>query len=1252
MYIWGKRIKVISLKKYFFLLVLCGTSLLFAQEKKYQSLLWEISGNGLQKKSYVYGSMHVSDKISYHLSDAFFTHLQKADIVANESEPRTWTSLFDMFSFYYQYANNGSFYTNFYINPLEKEDLYALFRSSNYNLVSLLTRTNENNKEYQEETYLDMFIYRTGRKFNKKTVGLEDVKTSTINIMKAQANMDQKEVDKNRQAILKILKNKSYNDALTDFYREKDLDMIDSLTILSSPQSYLKAMLFDRNIEMVKNMDSIMKTGSLFSAIGAAHLPGDKGVIELLRKKGYTVKPIFDAYTEKGKSAKKQIEEYFIKPELTTKTTADGVISLPLFEIVLENGEDLESPDLANGGFINVKRNLLKDFLNKNNKPFNPKTLDSLFYENIPGEILEKKAYQEKNYWVYDIKNKTKTGNAQRYRYYITPLEIITVIMGGEGDYVRKFEDEIFPKIVLKDSKENWETILPRKGNFEIQFPSYYAYKGNKANEKDNADMSIFGLDNSQKAHYFLIEKTLQEVDNLENSEFELKRIHKEFYNQHDIDSTNTSFDKKRFIFASESKFEDKEIALQSILKGNKYYLLGTINASKDNSKKFFDSFKLKPSISTEKYRTFVDSVTNLSIEIPEKQNEHLDFVVDKDYSVGLKKKNHFVSKSKNYQFLGSNGSFIELAYYKYHKYESEKSIDSIWKNYRARITKKEKSTDVVDEELPEEVIEVVDIPTNEIENEFDEYHLTDWQTILFGTKKDNELAIISEKISVDKATNSHIFEALVSKPNSNQATKHKLVFNNGKVYELKTLVDKNYKNEDAFVEKTFNSLQVTSENGENVFENKVDIFLNDVRSKHDSIRYSALKSIHYLKLEEKDLPKIKTFLNTFKFNEDETEILGELYEKIGRIKSENTIDYLEKIYKKENVNTVIQFAVLRALSSQKTKEGYLKIKELLEYDLPISDNEYEISGLFEYFEEDLENSQVLFPEIFQYYSIKEYHEPIVSFTYKLVQANLGNSKKLKSYKKMILTNAKLEFKRLSSWKNKQNIKDKDEEDYYDEEDYAPISDFLSYANILYPFKNEKEVQQLFEKGSNLNIDELDIALAELELEKSKSIEAKTINKVISNPKSKFIGYLMLNHAKQNEQFEKIDAKEIAVSAIVYSEEIDAKKDSLVFYDTKEIKFNNKKIVYYFFKRINIEEDSYQTNKEQLTGIAFITEGSKINIKGYYKLTSKTYLEEKEISSLQNTMIDESLNDNHIRVSYGKLKDQMKNYMNEYADEY
>ena len=1234
------------MKKIALLLALVSASL-FAQEKKYQSLLWEISGNGLQKKSYVYGSMHVSDKVSYHLSDNFFKHLQEADIVANESEPRTWTSLFDLFSFYSQYMSQGKFYSKFYIQPIEKNDLYPLFRSSNYNLISLLTRTNEAQKDYQEETYLDMFIYRTGRKFNKKTVGLEDVKQSTLNIMMAQAKMDESEVDKNRQAILKILKNKSYDQALNDFYREKDLDMLDSLTMLSSPKSFIKAMLFDRNIEMVKNMDSIMKTGSLFSAIGAAHLPSPNGVIELLRAKGYKVTPVFGNYTEKGKAAKKQIEEYFTKPELKTRTTSDGMISLPLFEIVLENGEDLESPDLVNGGFVNVKRKALNDFINKKDKAFNIKTLDSLFYENIPGEILEKKSYQEKNYWVYDLKSKTKTGNAQRYRYYITPLEIITVIMGGEGDYVRRFEEEIFTKIEIKESKNYWEKISPRKGSFEVQVPAYNTFTGNKNNGKDNSDISIIALDEKKKSHYFLIEKTLPEIDNLENSEYELKRIHYEFYTQHELDSTQTKFNKERTAFYSKSKIEDREIQLKTLLNGNKYYLLGTVNADETDVKRFFDSFELKPTIDSESYRTFRDSVNHFSIEIPEKQNEHLDFLIENETKNGTKKKNYYTAKSKNYQFLGSNGSIIQLNYYKYHRYENEKSLDSIWNEYRKQIT----GNKFVNQK-PEEIEgdnEVIEVPLPDIDMSLPaDYMESDWNSKLFP--KEEKLKIIDEKISLDKENNLHTFEALVSKNNSKQAIKYKLLLKGNTIYELSTLVAKDYDNQDPFVEKTFNSIRLENKDTDNIFENKLDLFLNDVRSQHDSIRYSALKSIEYLEIEKDDLPKFKMFLNTFKFRDDETEILGELYEKLGNIKAPEVISYLENAYRKENVNTVIQFAVLRALTFQKSKEAYKKIVELLEYDLPISDNEYEIIGLFNQFEEDLENSQVLFPNIFQYYSIKEFHEPIVSLTHKLLMKNYGNAKKLKSFKKMLLTNAKLEFKRLSSWKNKQNIKSEDDEEYY--EDEAPIEDFISYYTILYPFKAEKDIAQLFKKAADLNIDELDLAFAEVQLEKNNQVEETTLNKILDNEQIKFVGFLMMHHVKDNSFLNKSNAKEIAMAAEIYAENIDKKKDSLTFYDLKEVKFNGKKITYFFFKKVNIEENSYQTNQKKISGIAFITENGKINIKEFYKLSPKTYLEEKEVDAIIKSMIDESLNENHKRATYGKLKQKNALFNDMYSEDY
>ena len=185
------KIKIITLKN-FIVLALILSQFIVAQEKKYQSLLWEVSGNGLKKNSYIYGTMHVSNKVSYHLSDAFFKNLLASDMVANESEPRTWTELYDLFSAFYVQNNYLGFYTNFYLLPIEKTDLYPLFKSSNYNLESLLTRTNEWQKEYQEDTYLDMFIYRIGRKYNKQTVGLEDVKKTTYNIAKAEATVNRK----------------------------------------------------------------------------------------------------------------------------------------------------------------------------------------------------------------------------------------------------------------------------------------------------------------------------------------------------------------------------------------------------------------------------------------------------------------------------------------------------------------------------------------------------------------------------------------------------------------------------------------------------------------------------------------------------------------------------------------------------------------------------------------------------------------------------------------------------------------------------------------------------------------------------------------------------------------------------------------------------------------------------------------------------------------------------------------------------
>jgi len=76
------------------LLLICPFLLLEAQpkikNKKYPSLLWEISGNGLKKSSYLFGTMHVSSKVAFHLADSFYLGIHHADVVALETNPESW----------------------------------------------------------------------------------------------------------------------------------------------------------------------------------------------------------------------------------------------------------------------------------------------------------------------------------------------------------------------------------------------------------------------------------------------------------------------------------------------------------------------------------------------------------------------------------------------------------------------------------------------------------------------------------------------------------------------------------------------------------------------------------------------------------------------------------------------------------------------------------------------------------------------------------------------------------------------------------------------------------------------------------------------------------------------------------------------------------------------------------------------------------------------------------------------------------
>ncbi|HEV3327722.1 MAG TPA: TraB/GumN family protein, partial [Puia sp.] len=88
--------------------------------------------------------------------------------------------------------------------------------------------------------------------------------------------------------------NKKITQQLAALYTSQDLDGIQALSDKDDPEmsGYMDLLLYNRNKKWAKELDGLLRSKSLLIAVGAGHLPGQQGVIELLRKEGYTVDPV------------------------------------------------------------------------------------------------------------------------------------------------------------------------------------------------------------------------------------------------------------------------------------------------------------------------------------------------------------------------------------------------------------------------------------------------------------------------------------------------------------------------------------------------------------------------------------------------------------------------------------------------------------------------------------------------------------------------------------------------------------------------------------------------------------------------------------------------------------------------------------------------------------------------------------------------------------------------------------------------
>lgn len=257
------------------------------------SLLWEVSGNGLSKPSYIAGTFHILCSKDFEIKPKVLKALEKSDNFVTEinyTDPAEMMVLQKMFQTDRKISEQ--------ISPEEAKELNTILANYGTDLKSVdssspqalyaLLSTKAIPCPRTEIKLYEMELLQKAIKDKKSVKGLEKVEDQMKAISNAydlKSTINQLKMDKEYEILftqmIEAFKNENVQSLYSLFKDER---------FMNSQQE--KAMLTDRNQNWVKIMPEMMKKESSFFAVGGSHLMGENGIIPLLQAKGYTVKPI------------------------------------------------------------------------------------------------------------------------------------------------------------------------------------------------------------------------------------------------------------------------------------------------------------------------------------------------------------------------------------------------------------------------------------------------------------------------------------------------------------------------------------------------------------------------------------------------------------------------------------------------------------------------------------------------------------------------------------------------------------------------------------------------------------------------------------------------------------------------------------------------------------------------------------------------------------------------------------------------
>ncbi|HWB93074.1 MAG TPA: TraB/GumN family protein, partial [Puia sp.] len=898
------------------------------------------------------------------------------------------------------------------------------------------------------------------------------------------------------------------------------------------------------------SIDSIVKRHSLFVGVGAAHLPGKRGVIELLRKKGYTLRPVM--MPDQDATRRDDIDRIKVPVSFAPFNAPDGSFSVQLPGKLYRRTDNRFSDswqyaDMSNGAYYMIERlHTHAAFLGQKDEAL-LKKVDSLLYESVPGKILKKTPISRNGCRGFDITARTRRGDIQRYNILVTPHEVWVFKMSGTNNYVEGPEaEQFFGSInVRHNPAAGWTGFTPARGGFTIRWPRTPAESREVPEPDGVARWEYEAADSLTGDSYLLWRSTIQNYRFMEEDTADLGLMEQSFRSSEYIDRCLSRrpgrFDNHACIDATYQARDGSFIRAKFILHGADYYVLAAHSRGKEkNFTGFFGSFTFTP-YKYPHFRNYVDSFLHISVTTP----------MVPDVDAGMRR---IVERASSQEFLNSIPDY-----------------NNYWPRPKTALFQDDSTGEAV-------FVSVESFPKYYYPKDTASF----WQEET-SEKRLRDLVVSGKHPYRDGDRFGYRYT--LTDTNTTRKIDIWLFLDDNHLFRVVSLTD-SLQDSSEFIDRFYSTLKPIglSSSGPSVFASKLDTFFHDFYSNDSAVAKKAKEAIPNVYFGPAGVPALLNVIDNLPYNDkDYFETKTKFINELGFIKDSAAIPAvvagLEQIYRKAGDTSILQNAVFKALARHKTKAAYQLLAKLMIQDPPVFDNSTDYSYLFRDIGDSLALARTLFPGLMQLAAVDDYKPNIQSLLADLVDSSYLQAADYEPWFSQIYFDARIAWKKQEGKDEKKLQKKADDNDDNDADDDGNSGNELDdYAILLLPFYGRNPaIPHFFDRLLQSRDPGLRLSTTLLLIRHHRNVPDSILQALAAGDVTRGALYQGLADIGQLDLFPRKyrNQESIARSLLVASHGTDDFA-GIVLVDKSPAQFKQTKGTVYFFKYKINKEDSWQ----------------------------------------------------------------------------